>query len=67
MLTRLLRKLGVGDAKADGQAAVEQAEAELRRAQLQAEQVRPITDKLRAHADRNHIGERINLAWRRAG
>jgi hypothetical protein len=61
-----LRKLGGGDAKAEAAEALETATVSLRSAEVRASEIQPIVDRIKAHGYRNHFGERIEAAIRRA-
>lgn len=61
-----LRRLVGGDARAEAQAAQAEADVSLVRAETQAVQAQRITDRILEHGRRNHFGERIEAAWRRA-
>ena len=61
-----LRKLVGGDAKAEAEAAQADAAGSLRRAESQAVQAQNITSRILEHGRRNHFGERIEAAWKRA-
>lgn len=67
MFLNRLRKLVGGAGRAEAEAAAVDAERRLSLEQTRTAEIRELTDKLRAHGERNHFGERINLAWRRAG
>lgn len=65
MWQRVLRKLAGGDAWDEARTAVEDATRALEEAETQAAQIRPLIDKLDAHAFYNHIGERLNADMER--
>lgn len=65
MITRLLRKLGGGDAKDDARAALDDATASLCEAETKATEIQPLVDRILEHGRRNHIGERLEAQMRR--
>lgn len=61
-----LQKLVGGAGRAEAEAAQVDAGASLVRAESQAVQAQSITGRILEHGRRNHFGERIEAAWRRA-
>lgn len=61
-----LRKLVVGDDRDEAVAASAHAGRELERAQRQEEEAEKLTGRIIEHGRRNHFGERIEAAARRA-
>jgi hypothetical protein len=61
-----LRKLVGGDARAEAEAAGLTAESSLKQAETQAVHAQRVTGRILEHGRRNHFGERIEAAWRRA-
>jgi len=63
---RTLSKLFGGSGKAEAEIAQRDAERSLERAKVQTVQIAALTEKVKAHGRRNHFGERIEAAARRA-
>ena len=66
LMWRILRKLGGGDAKAEAEVAVQEAARSLQIAESQTARIELLAERVNGHGRRNHFGERIEAAARRA-
>jgi len=65
-MLRLLRKLVGGDDRAKAEAAKAEALKAIAEAETQAMEIQPMVARVIEHGRRNHFGERIDAAFRRA-
>lgn len=59
-----LLKTWFGGGKAEAEAAQEAAKLSLERAQARTEEIAKLTGRVHRHGVVNHIGERVEAAWR---
>ena len=66
LMWRILRKLVGGDAKAEAESAAIEAARSLELAESRTAQIELLVERVNGHGRRNHFGERIEAAARRA-
>ena len=63
-MLKFLKRIAGLDDKAEAQAAQKSAQRSLEAARARTDEIAQLTDRMRTHGVVNHIGERVEAAWR---